>query len=586
MPSKNTNYGITLNGLVDLSQARKDIEAFTSKNKNEHRNVLLKAEVETKSAAEKLENAINKDWLPKVENGMKRINTVIKTGLSFKDKDTGLNINVNKVVETFQNDLGKIEERVSYFKDSVSKKLKPLESSLNVLKEGVKSIVSETETSMGKMGNFDAKITKVTETIRDTNNRTTEVITKTTEWVDAQNKLNQQIEKTDKDGNQLSGVIIKISDDAKKAAKFTDELATAMKKITQKDSVNRTETKTFVDANGVKTVTEYVNGVRALTTETRQYTNSLRELVTETKVYEGEERKLISVDEKKSRNVQQELQQEREQINTRFNLREETIRLREEQERLNNALLSTTTTTSRGTVQQFGDDSGRYYEALITQIDRVDEANRRVIQTTYEFTNAQGQLVRQTRTTDAENNKLAEDTIEISNANERASESNRRLANSTREVTTAQNTMGGALSRALTTLTQYYLASLPIRAVRTAIQETITTLKDFDSALIEFRKVSDLAGESLTNYVAKLAEMGEITGSTMQAMVEAATEFRKSGFSDEDSAKLASIAEKYRNIADEEISAGESASFIIAQMKAFNIEADQAEHIIDAVNEV
>ena len=63
-------------------------------------------------------------------------------------------------------------------------------------------------------------------------------------------------------------------------------------------------------------------------------------------------------------------------------------------------------------------------------------------------------------------------------------------------------------------------------------------------------------------------------------------EFKKSGYSEEDSAKLASIAEKYRNIADEEISAGEAASFIIAQMKAFNIEAGQAEHIIDAVNEV
>ena len=127
---------------------------------------------------------------------------------------------------------------------------------------------------------------------------------------------------------------------------------------------------------------------------------------------------------------------------------------------------------------------------------------------------------------------------------------------------------------------------MPIRAVQTAITETISTVKDFDSALIEFRKVSDLAGDSLTKYVAKLAEMGEVTGSTMQAMVEASTEFRKSGFSDEDSAQLASIAEKYRNIADEEISAGESASFIIAQMKAFNIEAGQAEHIIDSVNEV
>lgn len=42
----------------------------------------------------------------------------------------------------------------------------------------------------------------------------------------------------------------------------------------------------------------------------------------------------------------------------------------------------------------------------------------------------------------------------------------------------------------------------------------------------------------------------------------------------------------YQNIADEEISAGESASFIIAQMKAFNMEASEAEHIIDALNEV
>lgn len=39
----------------------------------------------------------------------------------------------------------------------------------------------------------------------------------------------------------------------------------------------------------------------------------------------------------------------------------------------------------------------------------------------------------------------------------------------------------------------------------------------------------------------------------------------------------------YQNIADEEISAGDSASFIIAQMKAFNIEAQDSVHIIDAV---
>ena len=69
-------------------------------------------------------------------------------------------------------------------------------------------------------------------------------------------------------------------------------------------------------------------------------------------------------------------------------------------------------------------------------------------------------------------------------------------------------------------------------------------------------------------------------------MVESATEFRKNGFNDEDAAQLGLIASMYQNVADEAVSASDSASFIIAQMTAFDIEADNAIHIIDAVNEV
>lgn len=42
----------------------------------------------------------------------------------------------------------------------------------------------------------------------------------------------------------------------------------------------------------------------------------------------------------------------------------------------------------------------------------------------------------------------------------------------------------------------------------------------------------------------------------------------------------------YQNVSDTTISAGESASFIISQMKAFDIEATDAVSIIDKVNEV
>lgn len=76
-------------------------------------------------------------------------------------------------------------------------------------------------------------------------------------------------------------------------------------------------------------------------------------------------------------------------------------------------------------------------------------------------------------------------------------------------------------------------------------------------------------------------------------MVEAVTEFRKNGFNDEDAAQLGQIALMYQNVSDEAISAGDSASFIIAQLTAFgdsmtefSTAGDKATHIINAVNEV
>lgn len=73
-------------------------------------------------------------------------------------------------------------------------------------------------------------------------------------------------------------------------------------------------------------------------------------------------------------------------------------------------------------------------------------------------------------------------------------------------------------------------------------------------------------------------------------MVNAATEFRKNGFNDKDAAQLAEISSMFQNVADESISAGDSASFIISQLIAFNQAsgdvAANATHIIDSINEV
>ena len=69
-------------------------------------------------------------------------------------------------------------------------------------------------------------------------------------------------------------------------------------------------------------------------------------------------------------------------------------------------------------------------------------------------------------------------------------------------------------------------------------------------------------------------------------MVDATKQFRKNGYNDEDAAQLALVASQFQNVADEQISAGEAADFLISQLIAFNYTAEESTHIVDAINEV
>ena len=69
-------------------------------------------------------------------------------------------------------------------------------------------------------------------------------------------------------------------------------------------------------------------------------------------------------------------------------------------------------------------------------------------------------------------------------------------------------------------------------------------------------------------------------------MVEAATNFRKSGFNNADSAMLAQVAAQYQNIADTVVSAGDAAASITSQIRAFGEDASFATTVINDYNEV
>ena len=141
-------------------------------------------------------------------------------------------------------------------------------------------------------------------------------------------------------------------------------------------------------------------------------------------------------------------------------------------------------------------------------------------------------------------------------------------------------------SKAFQSFTTYMSVTTVFYQTVAAIRSMIDEVVELDSALVELQKVTDLEGESLDKFTKKAYDAAETVAKTGTEMVNAATEFAKSGYDENQSLELGRLALMYTNIADEEVSAGEAAEFMVAQMKAFNLEASDAEHIIDSVNEV
>ena len=148
------------------------------------------------------------------------------------------------------------------------------------------------------------------------------------------------------------------------------------------------------------------------------------------------------------------------------------------------------------------------------------------------------------------------------------------------------NEVAQSWKNAIEYFVKYKILYEGLQLIKQAAREVVENVVELNGALTEFAKVSDLSGKSLDAFVAKAYKAGEATARTGKEMIEASTEFVKAGYTETEALNLAKFSTLYQNIADEQVSVGDATGFIISQLKAFNMEASQSQHIIDAVNEV
>ena len=237
------------------------------------------------------------------------------------------------------------------------------------------------------------------------------------------------------------------------------------------------------------------------------------------------------------------------------------------------------------------------FKELSEGFTKVKEESEKVVVNGQKFTKTMTTLKDETGSTTRVIKTLTSETGETSSALLRESKSADTAKQRTNELGGALETTGKKAKSAgvgladftgtMVKIAQFQLINQVLATFKGSVTEAIGVVKEFDDALTEFKKVSGLSGSSLDSYSKKLGELGTEVARTRSEMVSSATEMKKSGFSDEQSAELAKVSEMYRNTADEMISSAQSAGFIISQMKAFGNETTEfAQHTIDAVNNV
>ena len=160
------------------------------------------------------------------------------------------------------------------------------------------------------------------------------------------------------------------------------------------------------------------------------------------------------------------------------------------------------------------------------------------------------------------------------------------IGDATKTAAKSVKNLGSDFVSTLGKVTKFAAVTSIIGTFTASVTEAVKAVKDLDDAMIDYEKVSNLSGDAMSAYVDKLSDLGDAVYRNKTEMTESATLMKQAGYSDDDSAKLAQMANLYMNIADNEESAADASSMLIGQMKSFDISADDSIQIIDGINEV
>ena len=117
------------------------------------------------------------------------------------------------------------------------------------------------------------------------------------------------------------------------------------------------------------------------------------------------------------------------------------------------------------------------------------------------------------------------------------------------------------------------------------IKQAASTVTELNTQITELAKVSEQSSKQIYADFDSYADIAKEVRGTISDTIAATADWSKNGYSIPDAKQLAEVSQLYKNVGDG-IDINTANESLISTLKGFQLEADQAEHIVDVFNEV
>ena len=139
----------------------------------------------------------------------------------------------------------------------------------------------------------------------------------------------------------------------------------------------------------------------------------------------------------------------------------------------------------------------------------------------------------------------------------------------------AGKTLGDQFKQSLKTVGSYFSAAMLITRVISLIRNAVTTVVSLDSALVDLRKTTTATNEELKSFYYEANDTAKQLGVTTQAVIQAAAEWSRLGYSIKDAETMAKTSAIFSSISPN-VDIEKATDGLVSAMKAFDIEANDA----------